>query len=229
MTGENEEQFLSEKVELKPKEKVKILIMDSFCQGQYDEFDTFDLKPNNFKEFVTKVKQAATDNILTLNEIQNDKMECFQINPDFNRFFNTIIEKEEKDKRKDHQFEWHGFTRLDWKENNARLMKIEAKFQPRNALLLNLLLTSLEKITNYVYSPVPSMQKVVIPSFGKGRSERAHEMYKEGKPSKEIAAELGIRVENVRAYVIRGGQKAKDPEFMIKEKVEESAETPAGS
>jgi len=224
MTSEpEEEQFLSEKVELKPKEKINILIMDSFCQKQYDEFESIDLKPENLKEFIAKVKQAATDNILALNEIQNDKIDCFQINPDYGRFFKKFIEDEEKEKRKEHQFEWHGFTRLDWKENNGMLMKLEAKFQPRNALLLNLLLTSLEKITNYVFSPIPSMQKVVtMPSFGKGRGEQAYEMYKEGKTSREIADRLGIRVENVRAYVVRGGEKAKDPEFLIKEKAEKN-------
>ena len=222
--NEMEEEVFSERIELKPKEKIELLIMDSFLQKQFDEFKSTELRPENIKEFLARVQQAVSDNLLSLNDIQMEKLESFTIHPEFNKYFKFIMEQKEKEKeKKTHQQEWFGLTRLDWMDNFTKLMKLERQFQPRNAMLYEILINAVEKLSSYIFSPQPSMERVGVPSFGKGRSELAYQLAKEGKSSLEIGEAIGKPTSSVWAYARRGAEKARDLEFLKRGKDEKVA------
>lgn len=203
-----EDEIFEEKIELAPKERVSLLMLESAQRRQLNDFMSFELKPGNLKEFMAMRRQATFDNILTINEIENEKLEYFKIHPDFKAYFKTVMDKKDKKKVEEHHAKWHGFLRQDWKDAFSNLMKKESQYQPRVALMVELLLQACQKYEKYIFSAVPSMQKAVMPSFGKGRTKLAYELNQQGKKHNEIAQILGIQANQVSQYIKIGRQSA---------------------
>ena len=206
-----EDEVFEEKIELTPREQIGLVMLESSQQQFLLDFKNFNLKPDNLKEFISIRKTMTFDNIKDSNVLTNKIIDKFKIHPDYKKYFKVVWEKEDKKpKEKDeleHHMLWHGFLREDWKQVFSDLMELHKEKIPEDSLLIEILKMACEKYEDYLFSPVASMQKSGVPSFGKGRTRVAADMHLAGRPHTEIASELGIQPKDVAQYIKIGMQK----------------------
>lgn len=209
---DDEQEPFDERPELPERERITMLMLESAQQQHLKDFIEFDLRPDTLKEFSAMRRQATFDHMIALNEIAMEKIDEYRIHPDFNKYFKTLTDKKDEPKKKLMDDKWHGFLMQDWKDAFTKLMRKDGQYQPRVALLIEILKDACEKYEGYIFSSMPSQTKEGIPSFGKGRTRMAYELSIQGKSNKDIADELGIKEKDVAQYVKMGAKSAKKKE-----------------